>query len=345
LKKHQIWLKDNLFNTKLNTAITLIILLIFFKLLFPLYNWAIADSVVTGTSQICRQASGACWAFIIQKYEFIIFGFYPEESRFRPIIIFILFVALALFSREPKRWNKKLIYWWTSFFIISSILLRGGIFGLNLIQSSQWGGLVLTLVLATIGMIMAYPLGIILALARRSNLLFFKNLSIIYIELIRGIPLISVLFMSSVMLPLFLPEGVTFDKVLRAQIAIILFISAYMAEVVRAGLAAIPNGQYDAAKSLGLNYFQTMKLIILPQALKTVIPPTLNTVIGMFKDTSLVMIIALFDLMGTTKTSLKDVNWLGFSVEAYIFVALIYFVFSFSMSLLSSKLEKDFSHT
>lgn len=329
----------------MNTVITLIIFFIIFQLFTPLYNWAITESIINGTSDICRQSEGACWAFIRQKYKFIIFGFYPEESRLRPISIFVTFILLSIFTNNPKNWNKRLLYLWSLFFVLSAILLRGGVFGLKLVESDQWGGLILTLVLATVGIVFAYPLGIIMALARRSTLPFIRNLSIIYIELIRGIPLISVLFMSSVMLPLFLPEGVTFDKVLRAQIAIILFISAYMAEVIRGGLAAIPSGQYDAAKSLGLNYFQTMRLIILPQALKIVIPPTLNTVIGMFKDTSLVMIIALFDLMGTTKASLKDVNWLGFSVEAYIFVALIYFIFSFSMSLFSSKLEREFSHT
>ena len=345
MNKYINWLKSNLFNTKINSVITLILLSIVTKLFLPIFEWAVTDSIISGTSNLCRQSSGACWAFIIQKYKFIIFGFYPEESWFRPILIFCSFIILALTTSSPKNWSKKLVYSWSIFFLFSLVTLRGGVFGLKLVESSEWGGLILTLFLATVGIVFAYPLGIIMALARRSNLVFIRNISIIYIELIRGIPLISVLFMSSVMLPLFLPEGVTFDKVLRAQIAIIMFISAYMAEVIRGGLAAIPSGQYDAAKSLGLNYFQTMRLIILPQALKIVIPPTLNTMIGMFKDTSLVMIIALFDLMGTTKASLKDVNWLGFSVEGYIFVALIYFVFSFSMSLFSRKLEREFSHT
>ena len=226
-------------------------------------------------------------------------------------------------------------------FILFFWFMRGG-FGLEVVTNDKWGGLPLTLMLATIGIIFSYPLGIVLALLRRSNLKILKTLSVLYIELIRGVPLISVLFMSSVMFPLFLPEGVNFDKLLRAQIAIILFVSAYMAEVIRGGLASIPKGQYEAAHTLGLSYFDTMRLIIVPQAIRVVIPPTVNTAIGMFKDTSLVLIIALFDLLNTTKTALRDPEWLGFSLEAYVFVGIIYFVFCYSMSKYSRGLEAQF---
>ena len=208
-------------------------------------------------------------------------------------------------------------------------------------ESTQWSGLPLTLLLAIFGLTLAYPLGVVLALGRQSKLPAVKTLCIVYIEMIRGVPLISLLFMSSVMFPLFLPEGVTVNKILRAQAAIILFTAAYIAEVVRGGLQAIPKGQYEAAESLGLNYYKKMRLIVLPQALKIVIPPTVSVLISAFKDTSLVVIIALYDMLKTTQSVLSNPEWMGFSAEAYIFIALLYFAGCFSMSNFSRKLEKD----
>jgi general L-amino acid transport system permease protein len=219
--------------------------------------------------------------------------------------------------------------------------MKGGMFGLPLVETEKWSGLPLTLMLATIAIVVSYPVGILLALGRRSEMGVVRLLSVGYIELIRGIPLISILFMSSQMFNLFLPKGIVIDKLLRAQVAIIMFISAYMAEVIRGGLQAIPNGQYEASDSMGLNYFQKMRLIILPQALKIVIPPTVNTAISMFKDTSLVVIIALQDLMYTTKGAMADSKWLGFSVEGYLFIAFIYFCFCFSLGKYSRRLEKE----
>jgi general L-amino acid transport system permease protein len=209
------------------------------------------------------------------------------------------------------------------------------------VESNQWGGLPLTLLLSIFGLTAAYPIGVVLALGRRSKMVAVKALCIIYIEMIRGVPLISLLFMSSVIFPLLLPEGVTINKILRAQVAIILFTAAYIAEVVRGGLQAIPRGQYEAAESLGLNYYQTMRLIILPQALKIVIPPSVSILISAFKDTSLVVIIALYDLLKTTQSVLSNPKWMGFSTEAYIFVAVIYFLGCFSMSNYSRRLERE----
>jgi general L-amino acid transport system permease protein len=221
------------------------------------------------------------------------------------------------------------------------ILMRGGIFGLTPVQSDQWGGLPLTLMLSFFGMIAAYPFGVLLALGRRSKMPAVKTICILYIELIRGVPLISLLFMSAVLFPLFFPEGLTVNKIIRAQAAIILFTAAYIAEVVRGGLQAITRGQYEAAESLGLNYVQKMRLIILPQALKIVIPPSVGILISAFKDTSLVVIIALYDVLKTTKSVLANPSWMGFSPEAYLFVAMIYFVCCFAMSNYSRRLERE----
>jgi general L-amino acid transport system permease protein len=224
------------------------------------------------------------------------------------------------------------------------LLMKGGIFGLTPVESTQWGGLPLTLLLSVFGLTAAYPLGVVLALGRRSKMPAIKALCVIYIEMIRGVPLISLLFMSSVVFPLFLPEGVTINKILRAQAAIILFTAAYIAEIVRGGLQGISHGQYEAAESLGLNYYLTMRLIILPQALKIVIPPSVNILISAFKDTSLVVIIALYDLLKTTQSVLSDPRWMGFSTEAYLFVAIIYFLCCFFMSNYSRRLERELGY-
>jgi len=221
--------------------------------------------------------------------------------------------------------------------------MRGGIFGLSSVETTQWGGLPLTLLLSVFGLTIAYPLGVIFALGRQSKMPTIRWMSIVYIELIRGVPLISLLFMGSFIFPLFLPEGVNFPTILRALVAIIIFTAAYIAEVVRGGLQGMERGQYEAAESIGLNYFLTMRLIILPQALKIVIPPTVQQLISAFKDTSLVVIIALFDLLKTSQTVLSNPEWMGFSREVYIFVAILYFLGCFSMANYSRKLEKELS--
>jgi general L-amino acid transport system permease protein len=273
----------------------------------------------------------------------MIFGFYPYEQQWRPFLAMMILFGLLFYSRDRTHWKKSLAYAWTIGLFTMGLLMKGGIFGLPSVESTQWGGLPLTLLLAVFGLAAAYPLGVILALGRRSKMPGIKVLCILYIELIRGVPLISLLFMSSIIFPLFLPEGVTFNKILRAQAAIILFTAAYIAEVVRGGLQAMPRGQYEAAQSIGLNYYLTMRLVILPQALKIVIPPTVSILISAFKDTSLVVIIALFDLLKTTQSVLSNPAWMGFSREAYVFVAILYFLGCFSMSNYSRKLERELS--
>ncbi len=344
LQNIAIWLKKNLFSSPTNTMLSIVVISLFFMALGPMINWLLIDSVWQGSAQDCREATGACLVFIREKYQFILFGFYPREELWRPILSITLFVAFLWWSKEPKRWSRRLLWRWIKLLLLITLLMKGGILGLVHVPVDKWGGLPLTLLLSFFGLLFSYPLGIILALARTGKLPLIRILSVTYIELIRGVPMISLLFMASVMFPLFMPDGVSFPKLLRAQVAIIMFMSAYMAEVVRGGLMAIDQGQYEAADALGLNYWQKQIKIILPQALKIVIPPTVNTSIGMFKDTSLVVIIALSDLLMTTKTALKDANWLGFSMEAYLFTALIYFIFCFSMSRYSNRLEEEFSY-
>lgn len=335
------WIKANLFNSWFNSVITLVVLFFFWKTIPPLFSWAFIDSVWSSGAQ-CSSAKGACWSVIPANIRFIIFGFYPADQQWRPLAAMILLVILLVISRNRNLWNKYLAYSWVAGLFVMGLLMKGGL-GLKPVESTQWGGLPLTLLLSVFGLTAAYPLGIALALGRQSKMPAIKTLCIVYIEMIRGVPLISLLFMSAIIFPLFLPEGVTINKIFRAQVAIIMFTAAYVAEVVRGGLQALPKGQYEAADSIGLNYFQTMRLIILPQALKIVIPPTVSVLISAFKDTSLVVIIALYDVLKTTQSTLSNPKWMGFSTEAYIFVALIYFICCYFMSTWSRKLEKELS--
>ena len=335
------WIRTNLFKGWLNSILTLITIYCLWKLVPPLIRWVFIDSLWISSGAECQQIDGACWSIIPANIRFITFGFFPYEQQWRPFAAMVLLVALLFYSRNRNHWKKHLLYAWILGLFLMGLLMKGGIFGLTPVESTQWGGLPLTLLLSVFGLTAAYPLGVILALGRRSKMPVVKSLCVTYIELIRGVPLISLLFMSSVVFPLFLPEGVNINALVRAQVAIILFTAAYIAEVVRGGLQAIPRGQYEAAESLGLNYYLTMRLIVLPQALKIVIPPSVSILISAFKDTSLVVIIALFDFLKTTKTVLNDPQWMGFSAEAYIFAALIYFLCCFFMSNYSRRLERE----
>ena len=252
----------------------------------------------------------------------------------------LIFIALFYVSSRRSWWRKELVVMWAGALVLIGVLMWGGVFGLNYVSQDRWGGLPVTLILATFGLAFGFPLGILVALGRRSKLPAIRSLCVLYVELIRGVPLISLLFMASVMFPLFMPDGVNIDKLLRAQIAFILFAGAYLAEVIRGGLQAVPRGQNDAADALGLSYWKKNGLIILPQAIRHVIPPLVNTFIAFFKDTSLVLIIGIFDLLTTAKTSIIDPAWQPFSVEVYIFVGLIYFAFCFAMSRYSRSLRR-----
>ena len=331
------------FGTPLNGAITLACVLALAWFIPKAINWLIVDATWSGTAQDCRKSAGACWAFLGEKWRVMIFGVYPAEELWRPTLVMGLFIAMVVASMFKSLWRKELLYAWAVTVPVLLILMAGGIFGLPAVPTNRWSGLPVTLLLSLFGLVLAFPLAIVLALGRRSTMPLIRMLSVCYIELIRGVPLISLLFMASVILPLFLPAGTTMDKLLRAQVAVILFAAAYLAEVVRAGLQGIPRGQYEASDSLGLTYWQSMRLIVLPQALKMVIPPLVGTFIGFFKDTTLIIIVGLFDFLFSVRAPLADPLWLGFSTEAYFFAAAVYFVFCFTMSKYSQYLEKELS--
>jgi general L-amino acid transport system permease protein len=335
------WMRKNLFSSPINSLLTLASLYLLFKYVPPVIRWALLDANWLGSTRDACTGDGACWVFVKVRFMQFMFGFYPPDQYWRVVVSFGIFGALIawlLIDRTPKKG-------WVAAFtilvypIIAFVLFYGGM-GLPVVETNKWGGLMLTLILATIGMFFALPFGIILALGRRSAMPIPKLLSVMFIELWRGVPLITVLFMSSVMLPLFMPEDLRIDKLVRALIGISLFQSAYMAEVIRGGLQALPKGQQEAADALGLSYWQAISLIILPQALKTVIPGIVNTFIELFKDTTLVLIIGLMDLLAIIQAAFTDTKWLGFSVEGYVFAGLIYWIFCFSMSQYSQHLER-----
>ncbi|MWV11504.1 ABC transporter permease subunit [Pseudomonas sp. R-28-1W-6] len=336
------WLRSNLFSNWFNTLLTLLAAYLVWLIIPPLLQWAFIEADWSGTSRTDCTSEGACWVFIKERFSQFMYGFYPEELRWRVDLTLWLAVigAAPLFVPMMPR---KAIYgavFLLVYPLLAFWLLYGGFFGLGMVETSQWGGLMLTLVIAAIGISGALPLGILLALGRRSDMPAIRVICVTFIEFWRGVPLITVLFMSSVMLPLFLPEGMHFDKLMRALIGVILFQSAYIAEVVRGGLQAIPKGQYEAAAAMGLGYWRMMGLVILPQALKLVIPGIVNTFIALFKDTSLVIIIGLFDLLNSIKQATTDPVWLGMATEGYVFAALVFWIFCFGMSRYSMRLER-----
>ena len=338
------WLRANLFSSIPSSIISLLLIFLLAKAAVGFVRWAFVNAIwVVPDSQTgaCRaiRGLGACWAVIPEKYRFILFGTYPFDQQWRPALATLLFMALFFVSSRRSFWRKELVLVWAAALTLIGLLMWGGVFGLTYVSQDRWGGLPVTLILATFGLAFGFPLGILVALGRRSKLPAIRSLCVLYVELIRGVPLISLLFMASVMFPLFMPDGFNIDKLLRAQIAIVLYAGAYLAEVIRGGLQAVAKGQHEAADALGLSYWQKNRLIILPQAIRHVIPPLVNTFIAFFKDTSLVLIIGIFDLLTTAKTAIIDPAWQSFSVEVYLFVALIYFAFCFAMSRYSAGLE------
>lgn len=336
-----MWSKKNLFSNWLNTLLTFFSFYLIFKTVPPILNWVLFDATFVGHSREGCTGEGACWVFIKEKWQQIIYGFYPNEESWRVYTTLFLFVFSIAIWFLPQI-SKKIRSIWTFllFPVLAALLLKGGFASLPFVETSKWGGVVLTLVVSSIGIVCSLPLGIILALGRRSEMPIVRSVCTIFIEFWRGVPLITVLFMSSVMLPLFFPLGLSFDKLLRALIGVALFSSAYMAEVVRGGLQALSKGQYEAAKAMGLSYWKSMYLIIMPQALKMVIPGIVNTFIGLFKDTTLVAVIGMFDLLGIVQAASTDPDWLGHATEGYVFAATFYWIFCYSMSRYSQHLEK-----
>ncbi|MEM6052723.1 amino acid ABC transporter permease [Erwinia sp. P7711] len=340
------WARKNLFSSWGNTLLTLFCLWVIWTVIPPALNWLIFQANWFGTTRADCTKEGACWVFIHARFGQFMYGLYPHELRWRINLALIIGLAsiVPMFLKSLPRRGLYIAVWVVAYPIIVWFLLYGGFFGLERVETRQWGGLTLTLIIASVGIAGALPLGILLALGRRSTMPVVRSLCIIFIEFWRGVPLITVLFMSSVMLPLFMSEGSSIDKLIRALVGVILFQSAYVAEVVRGGLQALPKGQYEAAESLALGYWKTQGLVILPQALKMVIPGLVNTIIALFKDTSLVIIIGLFDLFSSVQQATVDPAWLGMSTEGYVFAALVYWIFCFSMSRYSQYLEKRF-HT
>jgi len=323
-------------------TLSLLLLALLLYLGWPLLNWLFFKAQFTGADRSACTGEGACWVFVRARFDQFIFGFYEISERWRPGVVTLLWI----FGFIPLRWTacpgrKWLVPFMLIFLPLSSwFILRGGFWGLPLVETSRWGGLMLTLLISSIGISLSLPFGIVLALGRRSSLPLLRWLTITFIELWRGVPLITVLFMASVMLPLFLPPGVEFDKLLRCLVGVVCFTSAYMAEVVRAGLQAVPKGQHEASAALGLGYWQSMGLVVLPQALRMVIPGIVNTFISLFKDTSLVLIIGMFDLLGMVQAASTDPEWTGFAMEGYVFAGFIFWIFCFTMSRTSLRLEK-----
>ncbi len=338
------WMRTNLFATPVDAALTLVGIAIGLAILVPLFNWAFVHAVWDApTRDACAAVTnGACWAFVKANFGQFIYGRYPDPERWRINVFFVLLAAgiipMAIPSAPFKGLN--LLYIFIIFPIVAGILLYGG-FGLPIVETALWGGLSLTLVVSYVGMATSLPLGILLALGRRSAMPVVRVVCVFFIEVCRGVPLITVLFMAGILLPLFLPNGVNFDKLIRALLGVSLFASAYMAEVIRGGLQAIPRGQYEGAKAVGLNYWQMTRLIILPQAITIVIPGIVNTFIGLFKDTSLVYIISIFELLYTVRNSFSDPTWATSTTPAsgLVFAAAVFWIFCFGMSRYSKFTE------
>lgn len=336
------WLRQNLFNTIGNGALTLLAAWALFVTVPGLIRWAIIDAIWwTDDPKICREAAGACWAVIAEKHRVMLFGTFPYDQHWRGVLAIAIIVGLAIASAFKYFWSYRLFAAWLAATALVLILMLGGIFGLKPVGTHQWGGLPLTLVMFIGTIVGGMPAAVFLALGRRSSLPAIRAVCVGFIEIVRGVPLITVLFMASLMFPLFMPEGVTIDKFIRAQIGMILFFAAYGAEVVRGGLQAIPHGQYEAADTVGLNYWQKTSRIILPQALRVVLPALMNDIIRAFKNTTFVSIIGLFDVLRATSTALQDPLWMLFTIEAYLFIFLLYFVFCFAMSKYSEHIEHD----
>jgi len=337
------WIIKNLLSTPFDAALTLLGVAFLLWVVPPFVQWAIIDANFVGSTKADCTGNGACWVFIKEKLNIFIYGFYPESEYWRINLSFLLFFLFGgLFKYVGNNFVQKIAIF-SLYPIIAYFLITGGSFGLDSVTTDKWGGLSLTLIVASVGIVAAFPIGVVLAFGRQSKLPIIKNVSVVYIEFIRGVPLISILFMASVILPLFFPEGMDFDKLLRALIGITLFQSAYIAEVIRGGLQAIPKGQYEAADSLGLSYWQKMILVILPQALKVAIPNLVGASISLFKDTTLVLIIGLFDLLAMVHLTGSDASWLGFETEGYVFVTIVFWFFCFSLSKYGKYLEVKYN--
>ncbi len=320
-------------------VVTAVVIAVAAAVAFPFLRWAIVDATWTGTPAACRAAHGACWAFIGHKLPFILYGLYPPGLHWRAALATVALLLLIAFSGAPRHWGKTLLVAW-GVGLAGVFWLLGGGAGLEPVPTQQWGGLPVTIMITAIGLALGFPLGILLALGRRSRDGVARTIATTIVEVVRGIPLIAVLYLAVLIFPLALPTGIAIDKLFLAQAAVIVFAGAYLAEAVRSGLQIVPKGRLEAALALGLSWWQAMRLVILPEALRTVIPSFISIAVGFFQDTSLIVIIGLFDLLNTSRLAAQDPLWLGFSTEAYLFVGLVYLAGSGGIALYGRWLER-----
>ena len=338
-------INTNFNSSNFNAILTLLVIFALIKYIPPLLNWFIFDADFLGNTKEDCTSNGACWVFVKVWLNRFVYGMYPDTEQWRINSAFIMLFALvgASFFVSPKYKKYFLIFLLFIYPIIGLKLISGGDFGLKYVETGAWGGLSLTFIVSAFALILCFPIGMFLALGRRSNLPAIRYSSIGFIELWRGVPLITVLFMSAVMFPMFLPDGTYVDKLIRVLIAITLFEAAYMAEVIRGGLQALPKGQYEAAKSLGMGYWRMHFLIILPQALKLVIPGIANTFLALVKDTPLIFVVGLLELAGMVNLAKTNPKWLGMAMEGYVFAGLVFWVICYAMSRYSQNLERKLS--
>ena len=337
------WIRINLFGDLITSIMTIVIGGALLYVIPQFLGWALVRASWIPNFDACRvDGVGACWGVVSAKYRLILFGRYPFEEQWRPLIATSLMVGLLVMSCTRAFWRSWMVIVWAVVLSLFFALMYGNVAGLSKVETDRWGGLPLTILLSTLSMVSAFPIALVVALGRRSNLPAIRTFCTIYVELIRGVPLISVLFMASFMFPLFMPPGLTIDVLIRVLVGITLFNAAYLAEVVRGGLQAVPKGQIEAAATLGLSYWQTQRKIVLPQALAMVVPSIVNSIIATFKDTSLVSIVSLYELTGALDMAINaDANWKPFKLQGYMFIAIIYFIFCFSMSRYSQWVEKQ----
>lgn len=344
LERSWEWAHANLFNSVFNSILTLVIAALIVRLAVPLFNWAVVDATFSAPNDaVCKARGGACWAFIADWGNFLLFGRFPATARWRPALVILIFVGMMLASSRAGHTGKTLLAMWVAGVAISIALMFGGFLGMEYVETELWNGVPLNLLLTVGGCGLAFPVAIFAALGRRSRLPAIRWLSIAYIELIRGVPLITVLFMATVMVPLFLPTGVTIAKIWRAEVAFTLFFGAYLAEAIRGGLQVIPRGQYEAADALGLGYWRKTWLVILPQALAISIPSLVNTSISALKDTVLITVVGIFDVLGDINNAMNAPEWRSAYWEGYSFAAVLFFAACFYMSRYSQRLERSLS--
>lgn len=343
------WMRKNLFSSFWSSVLTIVFVSLSGLLLYQLLSFAIVNAVWVGDRDACRSSpQGACWSFIAAKLDYLRYGSYPPAGRWRVDVVQLVGAVLVVWLLWPNARQRNLAagLFFLAYPVLAFVLLRGvPQLGLPKVDTSLWGGLLVTLIMSAVGIVASLPIGIVLALGRRSELPAIRTFCVFYIEVVRGAPFITVLFMANFLLPLFVPDFLTPDRLLRPMIGTALFSAAYMAEVVRAGLQAIPKGQYEGAHALGLSYWKTMRLVVLPQALAIVIPGIVSTFIGLFKDTTLVAVVGITDFLKAAEVSRVDPEWAGPTISStvYLFAALVYWVICFGMSRYSQSVERRLS--